>query len=563
MERRNFLAAIAALGVSSKTFGDSLFDGISADGDFTLGDVKSAEKLAGLAFSESERALLFKGLKDFLKSYKKIRELKINNSVAPALHFKPLEAAVPKSSNSGYFPLAADDVKLPTGEEEIAFSSVKLLAALIRQRKLSCRELTEVYLKRLKRYDPSLKCTISITEERALKQADAADKELAEGKDRGPLHGIPWGAKDLLSAKGYKTTWGAKPYQDQEINEDAAVVKKLDAAGAVLSAKLTLGALAWGDVWFGGTTKNPWNPEQGSSGSSAGPASAAAAGLTGFTIGSETWGSIVSPSTVCGATGLRPTFGRVSRAGAMALSWSMDKLGPICRSVEDCALVFDAIHGKDQNDPTTVDRKFRWRRRLDKGKIKVGYLEDGFQEKADSRDKEWFKFDNDTLKQMEKLGYEMVPMKLPEFPVNDLSFILSAEAAAAFDELTLSGRDDLLVRQIENAWPNVFRQARFIPAVEYIQANRARSLLMEKMNQLLTSVDLYIAPSFRTNNLLVTNLTGHPCVVLPNGFRKNGTPTSITFNGRMYDEELLLAVAHDYQQSTEFHLKHPDMSKLV
>jgi Asp-tRNA(Asn)/Glu-tRNA(Gln) amidotransferase A subunit family amidase len=563
MERRNFLAALTALGFSSTSFGGELHRKLEEKSVITLEDIESAEKVAGLTFTRKERELLFKGVKGFIENYKNIRKLKIANSVPPALHFKPLVSETEQAANWKYVEADKQEIKLPTSENEVAFSPIKTLAALIRQRKMSCRELTDLYLQRLDKYDPKLKCTISTTRERAVKLADLADKELAQGKDRGLLHGIPWGAKDLLAVKGYKTTWGARPYEDQVIDEDATVVQKLDKAGAVLNSKLTLGALAWGDVWFGGTTRNPWDPEKGSSGSSAGPASAVTAGLTGFTIGSETWGSIVSPSTVCGATGLRPTFGRVSRAGAMALSWSMDKLGPICRSVEDCALVFDAIQGKDQLDPTTTEGKFRWRRKLDKGKIKFGYLESGFKADEKSRDKEWFEFDNQTLKQMEKLGYQMIPIELPEFPVNDLGFILSAEAAAAFDQLTLSGRDDLLVRQIENAWPNVFRQARLIPAVEYIQANRARTILMQKMNEMLQKVDLYLAPSFRTNNLLITNLTGHPCVVMPNGFRKNGTPTSITFNGRMHDEELLLAVAHDYQVSTDFHLQHPDMQKLV
>lgn len=562
MERRNFLAALTALGVSSTVFGNDLYQKSNAE-DITLENIKAAEKVAGLSFSDEERGLLFEGVKGFIKNYQQIRNLKIENSVQPALHFKPLADDNVASGSGEYHSETAPSQKLPSTAEEIAFSPIRTLAALISSKKISARELAELYFRRMKKYDPLLKCIISLTEERALKMADEADREIAKGNYKGLLHGIPWGAKDLLSAKGYKTTWGAKPYENQEIEEDATVVTRLDQAGALLSAKLTLGALAWGDVWYGGTTKNPWNPEQGSSGSSAGPASATAAGLTGFTIGSETWGSIVSPSTICGATGLRPTFGRVSRAGAMALSWSMDKLGPICRSVEDCALVFAAIQGKDKKDPTTVAGSFTWRRKLDKKKIKVGYLADGFEKGPETRDKEWLDFDNRTLKVMAKLGYQMVPIKLPDFPVEDLGFVLSAEAAAAFDELTLSGRDDLMVRQIENAWPNVFRQARFIPAVEYIQANRARSILMAEMQKMMTEIDLYLAPSFRTNNLLVTNLTGHPCVVLPNGFRKDGTPTSITFNGRMFDEELLLAVAHEYQQETDYHLKHPDLNKFA
>jgi Asp-tRNA(Asn)/Glu-tRNA(Gln) amidotransferase A subunit family amidase len=352
------------------------------------------------------------------------------------------------------------------------------------------------------------------------------------------------------------------------IDEDAAVVQRLDEAGAVLVAKLTLGALAWGDVWYGEKTRNPWNTEQGSSGSSAGPGSATAAGLVGFSIGSETWGSIVSPSTRCGVSGLRPTFGRVSRAGAMALSWSMDKLGPMCRSVEDCALVFEAIHGADGVDPTAVDHPFVWDSDLDIRSLRVGYLKSAFERELEFDDedaeedrrraREWHALDLETLKILESLGVELIPMELPDLPVGALSFILSAEAGAAFDELTRSGRDDQLVRQIEDAWPNVFRQSRTIPAVEYIQANRARTLVMREMERILEGLDCWVTPSFGGSNLLLTNLTGHPTVVLPNGFRSDGTPTSVTFNGRLFGEHQILALARAYQEATGFHRRHPE-----
>jgi Asp-tRNA(Asn)/Glu-tRNA(Gln) amidotransferase A subunit family amidase len=409
---------------------------------------------------------------------------------------------------------------------------------------------------------------ITRTEDLALEQAERADRELAAGIYRGPLHGVPWGAKDLLAVPPYRTTWGAKPYEDQTREEQATVVSRLAGSGAVLAAKLTLGALAWGERWYGGMTKNPWNTEQGSSGSSAGPASATAAGLVGFALGSETWGSIVSPCTRCGVTGLRPTFGRVSRYGAMALSWSMDKLGPIARSVEDCALVFDVIRGQDWLDPTVVDRPFHWPLNRDVRSLRVGYVEELFdrdrtvgvedeQEKAILE--EWQRYDERTLKTLDEMGLDLVPMQLPkDHPIEPLSFILTAEAATAFDALTRSGRDDLLVRQIANAWPNVFRQGQFIPAVEYIRANRIRWQLLREMEETLRRVDVYVCPSFGGDNLLLTNLTGHPAVVLPNGFRSSdGTPTSITFNGRLYGEAEVLAVAHAYQQATDFHLKRP------
>jgi Asp-tRNA(Asn)/Glu-tRNA(Gln) amidotransferase A subunit family amidase len=410
-------------------------------------------------------------------------------------------------------------------------------------------QLTKMYLDRLKMHGPTLECVITLTEELALEQAARADEELASGRYRGMLHGIPYGAKDLLAVKGYRTTWGAEPYREQTIDETATVIKKLEEAGAVLLAKLTLGALAWGDVWYGGVTKNPWNLEQGSSGSSAGSASATSAGLVAFSIGTETWGSIVSPCTRCGVTGLRPTFGRVSRAGAMALSWSMDKIGPICRSVEDCAIVFDVIRGTDGLDPTVVDAPFRYDFDQDTGRLKIGFLPEDFE-----RDNSFHESDSIALDVLRGMGIDLIPIEIPDYPVYPLGIILSAEAAAAFDELTRSGRDDLLVRQIRNAWPNVFRTARFIPAVEYIQANRIRSMIMREMENL--DVDIYVSPSFG-ENLLLTNLTGHPCVVLPNGFDSEGGPVSITFIGQPFEEGKLLAFARAYQEKTGFHRKYP------
>jgi Asp-tRNA(Asn)/Glu-tRNA(Gln) amidotransferase A subunit family amidase len=339
------------------------------------------------------------------------------------------------------------------------------------------------------------------------------------------------------------------------IDADATVIQHLEKAGAVLVAKTTLGELAWGDVWFGGRTRNPWNLEQGSSGSSAGSASATSAGLVAFSIGTETWGSIVSPSTRCGVTGLRPTYGRVSRAGAMALSWSMDKIGPICRTVEDCAVVFNAIYGPDGVDQTVVDLPFNYNPTVKLSQLRIGYLQSAFERDTTN------KANNEAvLAKLRELGAKLTPIELPDYPINDLSFILSAEAAAAFDELTRSGKDELLVRQIRNAWPNAFRASRFIPAVEYIQANRVRHLVIQAMAKLMENIDVYVAPSFGGNNLLLTNLTGHPCVVLPNGFDKRGSPTSISFMGRLYDEATTLAVAKAYQDATDFHRKHPPLN---
>jgi len=413
-----------------------------------------------------------------------------------------------------------------------------------------------MYLDRLKRHGPTLECVVTLTEERALRQARRADQEMAMGRYRGPLHGIPWGAKDLLAVRGYPTTWGARPYEDQVIESDAEVVSRLDQAGAVLVAKLTLGALAMGDVWFGGRTRNPWNLEQGSSGSSAGSAAATAAGLVGFSIGSETLGSIVSPSTRCGATGLRPTFGRVSRAGAMALSWSMDKLGPICRTVEDCALVLEAIHGADGVDPTARTVPFNW----DAGKllsgIRIGYYRRAFQE-GTSRTRD---LDLRALEALRGLGVEPVLVELPgEFPTGALRIILNAESAAAFDDLTRSGRDGLLVRQDPGAWPNLFRQARMIPAVEFIQANRVRTMIMGALDSALEGVDVFLAPSFWGDLLLMTNLTGHPVVVVPSGFDEEGNPVSVSFVGSLWGEGDLLRVAKAWQDATGHHLRRPPL----
>jgi len=515
--------------------------------------VIAAEHLIELEFTDAKRDSMLDGLQESLASYRRLRALTIENSVPPALEFNPIPRGMTFESRPRP-PVWSRPAKLnvPTDLADLAFASVGDLAELLRARKISSVQLTTMYLERLKKHGPKLECVITLTEERALEQARRADAEIVAGKYRGPLHGVPYGAKDLVAAKGYKTTWGSVPYKDQVIDENATVIQRLEQAGAVLVAKMTVGELAWGDVWFGGKTRNPWNLEEGSSGSSAGSAAATAAGLVGFAIGTETYGSIVSPSTRCGVTGLRPTYGRVSRAGAMALSWSMDKIGPICRTVEDCALVFDAIRGPDGIDQTVVDLPFNYRPDLKLRDLRVGYLKQDFDKDYDNKAN-----DAAVLAKLRELGAELVPLELPDYPVNDLSIILSAEAAAAFDDLTRSGKDDLMVRQIKNAWPNVFRTSRFIPAVEYIQANRLRYRLIQDMASLMSQVDVYVAPSLEGDNLLLTNLTGHPCVVVPNGFNDKGSPTSITFSGTLYGEATLLAVAKRYQDATEFHRKHP------
>jgi Asp-tRNA(Asn)/Glu-tRNA(Gln) amidotransferase A subunit family amidase len=523
-------------------------------------DIAASAKVMGLEFTSKEIQLMVKDVKENLASYRELRKHSLDNSVVPSINFSPLipfiaEAAAKSKIERQTITLPEiPGLKAPDNLEDLAFAPVTVLAELIRTRQVTSTDLTRMYIKRLKRYGPRLECVVTLTEDPAMEQARRADEEIAAGKYRGPLHGIPWGVKDLFATRGIKTTWGAMPYKDQVIDIDAAVVRRLEEAGAVLAAKLTSGALAWGDVWYGGKTKNPWNIKQGSSGSSAGPASATSAGLVGFAIGTETWGSIISPSTRCGVTGLRPTFGSVSRYGAMALSWSMDKVGPICRSAEDCALVFNAIYGPDGKDISLVDRSFYWNPSTDIKTLRIGYLKKLFEKDYPNKAN-----DTSVLDTMRSLGITLIPLELPDFPVEALAFILNAEAAAAFDELTRSGKDDLLVRQVRYAWPNVFRHSRLIPAVEYIQANRFRTLLILQMAKKLENIDVYIVPSFGGSHLLLTNLTGHPAIVVPNGFDKEGSPTSITFMGNLFKEAEALLVARAFQDATDFHKKHPKL----
>ena len=489
----------------------------------------------------------------------------IPNCLPPALRFDPellgVDPTVPGADEISAPNMrprwsAPPLVSRPADLNDLAFANLCELGELIRTRQVSCRELTELALGRLLEHDRSLECVVTLLAEPARLRADELDDLLDQGIYLGPLHGIPYGAKDLLAVPGHPTTWGAAPYRDQVIADTATVVAKLEEAGAVLVAKLTLGALAWGDVWFGGMTRNPWNLEQGSSGSSAGSASSVAAGLVPFAIGTETWGSIVSPCTCCGVTGLRPTFGRVSRAGAMALSWSMDKIGPIARTVEDCAIVFDAIRGSDGRDPTVVDRPFPYRSDLDLEGLRIGYLAAEFAEEYPGQ-----ALDQAALDMLRGLGAEIIPITLPTerlgLDVETLSFILSVEAAAAFQELTLSDRDDELVRQVRWAWPNSFRSAHLIPAVQYLQANRVRTELMRLMAELMATVDVYLTPSLMGDSLLITNLTGHPQVVVPAGFIQDNEPHSVSFVGRLYDEATVLAVARAYQKASGWHRQHP------
>ncbi len=514
------------------------------------------EPFYGLSFSPAERDSLLNNLKDYQKAFESLHAYKLANAVPMSLVFDPLPTGFQLETQQKTIDWGLPkEVAISSNREELAFYPVYKLAVLIKQKKITSTELTQIYLKRIKKYSDTLQCIITLLEERALQQAKQADEEIAKGKYRGLLHGIPFGVKDLFSVEGTKTTWGATPFKDQSFDQTATVVKKLMDAGGILVCKFTLGALANGDIWYGGVTKNPWNLKQGSSGSSAGSSSATAAGLVAFSIGTETLGSIVSPSTRCGVTGLRPTFGRVSRTGAMALSWSMDKVGPICRSALDDAIVFDVIRGTDGIDKSARNAAFNYSSKTDIKKLKIGYLKTFFDADYSTKAN-----DQKALEAIKSLGIELVPVEIPkDIPVTAIRLMLTAEAAAAFDELTRSNQDDQLTDQRRQAWPNIFRAARFIPAVEYINASRVRQNLIEAYHQLTKDFDVIVSPTFGGSQLLITNLTGHPCLVAPNGFNDKGSPTSISFLGKLYGEASLISLVHAYQNATEWDEKVPPL----
>ncbi|MCI0710542.1 MAG: amidase [Chloroflexi bacterium] len=509
----------------------------------------------GIEFTPEEREQISKSIEDQLKHLQTIRSHHLDNGIPPALIFDPrLPTPVDMPAIAPINVSDIGQVQRPSNLEDAAFYPVTHLAQLVKSRQVTSVELTEMYLERLREYNLHLECVVTFTDDLAMTQAQQADEEIAAGHYRGPLHGIPWGAKDLLAVPGYPTTWGATPFKSQVIDRKATVVQRLEEAGAVLIAKLTLGALAYGDIWFDGVTKNPWDLSEGSSGSSAGSAASVAAGLVGFAIGTETYGSIVSPSTRCGVTGLRPTFGRVSRHGAMALCWSMDKIGPIARSVEDCAVVFNAIHGADGLDNHAISHPFRWNPDLDIHSLRIGYYKSAFEAERDNQAN-----DDAVLEVLDDLGIDLIPIEMPEIDIQSLIIILVAEAAAAFDELTRHNLDDQMKWQDDDAWPNTFRRARYIPAVEYINANRIRTELMQAFAVLMEEVDVFVTPSFGKDVLLATNLTGHPAVVLPNGFTEKGTKTSISCVGGLFEDEKVLAVAKAYQDASDFHQQHPPL----
>jgi len=629
LDRRGFLTACSRAGITSALLPGVLYTlAAQAQGaahgeepkdlaKVTAEMIDQAAALAGVGpFTPEQKKLMLDSLHDQRDGYAAIRDLKIPNSVAPAFVFHPLPATKPTRRENCETTTCQTNVQdfgapstLPSAPAQIgdlAFATLTELSDLLSRRKITSLALTQMYLARLKRYDSKLHFVITLTEDRALAQAKKADEEIAAGDYRGPLHGIPWGAKDLLAVKGYPTTWGAGGFEHQSFDEDATVVQRLDAAGAVLVAKFSLGALAMGDKWFGGRTRNPWNPDLGSSGSSAGSASAVAAGCVAFAIGSETLGSISSPSTRCGCSGLRPTFGFVPRTGAMALSWTMDKLGPITRSAEDCALVLDAIHGPDGKDASVHPAPLDWNTGFDWKKLRIGYLKSEFdapepfkpreakpnetaeeksKREADNDDAKAWRARNDydrrfllaSLDKLRSMGVNLIPVELPKLPYGAIAELLGAEAAAAFDDLTMSGRDALLTEQGIEDWPNDFRVSRFYPAVEYIQANRARSLAVHQVSALFEQVDIIVTPSTDTQ-LIATNLTGHPALIVPNGLRGPdapkppaiddgnhddiggpGTPVSLTFLAGHYQDAKLAAFGSAYQQATGFHKLHPKL----
>jgi Asp-tRNA(Asn)/Glu-tRNA(Gln) amidotransferase A subunit family amidase len=518
-------------------------------------DVNASAKLADLNFSEKELEMMLPDLKENIMDFRKMHTLSLDNSVGMSIAQR---LTTPTEKQEKIKWKYNKKISMPTNKNEIAFYSIQQLGSLLRNKSITSVELTTFFIERIKKYADTLQCVVSLTESIALEQASKADEELKKGIDRGPLHGIPYGLKDLFAVKNTNTTWGAQPYKDQKIDQDAYVYTRLKEAGGVLVAKFSLGALAMGDYWFAGRTKNPWNTTLGSSGSSAGSASATVAGLVPFAIGTETHGSIISPSHTCGATGLRPTFGSTSRSGAMTLSWSLDKVGPICRSAEDAATVFSFIHGTDGKDESAVNRSFNLSNKSGIKNLRIGYAKNHF-ERLDSNSQEW-----GVIKAFREQGIEVQPMYLPDTDVykfDIIGLVIGAEAAAAFDEFTRVGLDDQMTRQTRYDWPNYFRVSRMIPAVEYVNANRHRSVLMQKMNQAMQEYDVIITPSFGNRQLAITNLTGHPALCMPIGFTKQGTPNSITLLANLFREEELVTVGSFFQKITEHDEKHPDRFK--
>jgi Asp-tRNA(Asn)/Glu-tRNA(Gln) amidotransferase A subunit family amidase len=566
VNRRRFFACLSAAGLGSTLMPGALA-AVAQDADtITIEMIQAAQKIAGMSFTRDEQQGILdrlNGARGYLAGFERLRTANLGNSAQPAIVFNPVLPG--KTLPSERRPLRRQEIaiSMPATDAELAFLPVTHLAKLVESRQVKPTELTRLYLARLKQYDPQLHCVVNFTEELALRQARQADEELAAGLYRGPLHGIPWGVKDLLAVRGTKTTWGMSPFKDRVIETDATVYSKLTEAGAILIAKLSTGALAVTARWFGWLTRNPWNVEQDAAGSSAGPGAATAAGLVGFSIGTDTGGSIIGPSTRNGVTGLRPTFGRVSRYGAMALVWTQDTIGPMCRSAEDCALVFDAIYGPDGKDNTVLDVPFNWDAQADVTKLRVAYLRAAFEGEIPedpanpdraAQQRQARRNNEEALRVIRSLGVDVVPFELPDVPMEAIDFIRYAESAAAFDDLTRSG----LLTQVEQGpeqsrRPDELRSAHFIPAVEFIQANRLRMRVMEQLDEALADLDLFIG-----SNQALTNRTGHPVISVPNGFSQ-GSPTALHLTGKLFGEPEILLLAHAFQARTDYHLKHPSL----
>ncbi len=517
---------------------------------FSRRDIRSAQRMIGFDFSKNYRDTMYRYLGSNLRGYDTMASFKLDYQMPPALYFDPRPDGfmMPVHEDETAWNLP-ENAMPPLSGEALAFYPVSELAALIRTRQITSESLTRLFLDRIQKYDPALKAVITLLEDRALSQARQADAEIAEGRYRGPLHGIPYGVKDLMALPGYPTTWGAAPYQNQMLDHTASVIERLDSAGAVLLAKLTSGSLARGDVWFGGQTRNPWDTLQGASGSSAGSAAAVAAGLCAFAIGTETLGSIVAPSARCGVTGLRPTYGRVSRYGVMTLSWTMDKVGPICRDARDCALVLDAIRGEDGKDRTAEHAPFAFHAGRDPKSFRVGYLKSAFEKDTTRAGKNNLA----ALEVFRQMGVSLQEVSLPEgFPFNAFDIILRAESGAFFDDLIRSGKVDLLEEQHRGSRANSLRQSRFIPAPEYLLANRHRKALIEAMHALMKNFDVVLAPPAGSEQNLITNLTGHPALALPTGWDRRNLPSSITLLGNLYGEAAILELGWIYQKKTAF-----------
>ena len=587
--RRHFITYFAGLGLSSTLLPGVLWARVQDEKGARVTDamLKDALAVAGLEFTEAQRGQMLNGVNQNLTRYAELRQIRIDPNLAPPLYYSPLVPGTRLDRAAKPFRASAPPpLRRPANLEDAAFWPLAHLAQLLKTRQVTSVELTRMYLDRLSRFNATLNFVVTYTDELAMRQAQQADREIAAGKYRGPLHGMPWGCKDIIAVPGFPTQWGSGAFKGQVIDTEATVVRLLREAGAVMLAKLATGELASGDQWFGGRTNSPWDPTEGSSGSSAGPASATAAGCVAFGIGTETSGSILSPATICGVTGLRPTFGRVSRYGAMTLSWTQDRLGPLCRTVEDCALVFHAIAKADEQDLSVIDLPFNWDAELDVRKLRVGYLAAAFQEP--SRNADWKRNDAQVLETVKALGVTPEAFELPAMPVSVTAGILGAESGASFDEFIRSGRDQNLTNKTRG---NGMRQSRVVPAVEYLQTQRVRAMIMRQFAAAVSTFDVYIAPyidmraggaaraggagradgsdaappptpppSAIRDHFQVANLCGYPAVSVPNGFTAEGRPTSITFLGRLYAEAEMLALARAYQERAGFHLKHPRLS---